>query len=76
MEAGNEYLTALLTRFGLFESLVMSFRLPGAPATVQRFIEDALRKYLDQFCSAHLNDILIYSETKEEHAIHVQEALK
>jgi hypothetical protein len=72
MRKGHEHLTAFLTRFGLFESLVMPFGLIGAPATFQRFINDALREYLDQFCSAYLDDILIYSKTKEEHTIHVR----
>jgi hypothetical protein len=67
MKEGHEKLTAFLTRFGLFESLVMPFGLTGAPATFQRFINDSLRDYLDQFCSAYLDDILIYSKTEEEH---------
>ena len=33
MKEGQEYLTAMRTRFGLFESLVMPFGLIGAPAT-------------------------------------------
>jgi len=33
MKEGQEHLTAFRTRFGLFESLVMPFRLTGAPAT-------------------------------------------
>jgi hypothetical protein len=33
MKEGHEKLTAFLTRFGLFESLVMLFGLTGAPAT-------------------------------------------
>jgi hypothetical protein len=76
MKQGHEHLTAFLTRFGLFESLVMPFGLTGAPATFQRFINDALREYLDQFCSAYLDDILIYSKTKEEHTIHVRQVLE
>jgi hypothetical protein len=76
MKEGHEHLTAFLTRFGLFESLVMPFGLTGAPATFQRFINDALREYLDQFCSAYLDDILIYSRTKEEHTVHVRQVLE
>ena len=76
MKEGHEHLTAFLTRFGLFESLVMPFGLTGAPATFQRFINDSLREYLDQFCSAYLDDILIYSRTKEEHVIHVRKVLE
>ncbi|RYF06361.1 MAG: hypothetical protein EOO77_27005, partial [Oxalobacteraceae bacterium] len=61
MKSGQEYLTAFRTRFGLFESLIMPFGLTGAPVTFQRFINDTLREYLDLFCSAYLDDILIYS---------------
>ncbi|GKU10375.1 unnamed protein product, partial [Fusarium langsethiae] len=50
-----------------YESLVMPFGLTGAPATFQRYINDALREYLDIFCTAYLDDILIYSRTREEH---------
>ncbi|GKU10244.1 unnamed protein product, partial [Fusarium langsethiae] len=67
IKEGQEYLTAFRTRFGLYESLVMPFGLTGAPATFQRYINDALREYLDIFCTAYLDDILIYSRTREEH---------
>ncbi|KAM0713251.1 hypothetical protein Q7P35_000703 [Cladosporium inversicolor] len=76
MKEGHEHLTAFLTRFGLFESLVIPFRLTGAPTTFQRFINDSLCEYLDQFCSAYLDDILIYSRTKEEHVRHVRKVLE
>jgi hypothetical protein len=76
MKEGHEKFTAFLTRFGLFESLVMPFGLTGAPATFQRFINDSLREYLDQFCSAYLDDILIYSKTKEEHTEHIRKVLQ
>lgn len=76
MKEGHKKFTALLTRFGLFESLVMLFGLTSAPATFQRFINDALREYLDRFCSAYLDDILIYSKSKEEHLEHVRQVLE
>ncbi|KAG0159950.1 hypothetical protein PDIDSM_7477 [Penicillium digitatum] len=41
----------------------MPFGLTGAPASFQRFINDTLREYLDCFCTAYLDDILIYSRT-------------
>ena len=75
MKEGYEKLTAFLTRFRLFESLIMLFGLTRAPATFQRFINDSLCDYLDQFCSAYLNDILIYSKTREEHEEHVRKVL-
>lgn len=76
MKAGQEYLTAFRTRFGLYESLVMPFGLTGAPATFQRFINDTLRDCLDLFCTVYLDDILIYSKTREEHVQHVRRVLE
>jgi transposase InsO family protein len=73
---GEEYLTAFRTRFGLYESLVMPFGLTGAPATFQRYINSALRRYLDLFCTAYLDDILIYSRTREEHVEHLRLVLQ
>jgi RNase H-like domain found in reverse transcriptase/Reverse transcriptase (RNA-dependent DNA polymerase)/Integrase zinc binding domain len=76
---GQEWLTAFRTRYGLFQSKVMPFGLTGAPATFQHFINDTLREYLDVFCSAYLDDILIYSndlETHKEHVAKVLEALE
>jgi hypothetical protein len=76
MKEGHEKLTTFLTCFGLFESLVMPFGLTGALATFQRFINDSLYDYLDQFCSVYLDDILIYSKTREEHEEHVCKVLQ
>jgi len=76
VKEGLEYLTAFRTRFGLYESLVMPFGLTGAPATFQRFINDTLRDYLDQFCTAYLDDILIYSQDRAEHESHVRKVLQ
>jgi hypothetical protein len=47
MKEGHEKLTAFLTCFRLFESLVMLFRLTRALATFQRFINDSLYDYLN-----------------------------
>jgi hypothetical protein len=72
MKKGMEYLTAFRTRFGLFESLVMPFGLTGAPATFQRFMNDTLREFLDVFCNAYMDDILVYSRTRTEHERHLR----
>ncbi|SPJ89616.1 related to TY3B TY3B protein [Fusarium torulosum] len=76
IEEGQEYLTAFHTRFGLYESLVMPFGLTGAPATFQRYINNALREHLDIICTAYLDDILIYSRTREEHIEHLKLVLQ
>jgi hypothetical protein len=41
----------------------------------QRFINDVLFDYLDDFYMAYLDDILIYSESKLDHQEHVYKVL-
>lgn len=57
--------TAITTPFGLFEFPFMSFGLRNAAQTFQRFIDEVLRG-LD-FCYAYIDDILVVSESKEQH---------
>ena len=75
MAKGDEYLTAFRTRYGLFQYNVMPFGLTGAPSTFQHYINDTLREFLDVFATAYLDDILIYSESIEEHRQHVCQVL-
>ena len=53
----------------------MSFRLINAPAIFQAFINNVLRKYLDVFIIMYLDDILIYSQTEEDHERHVKKSV-
>jgi len=76
MRAGEEWKTAFRTRYGRFESLVMPFGLTNALATFQTYINHALRPFLDRFCTAYLDDILIYSESEEQHIEHVKHILE
>ena len=61
IQPGEEWKTAFRTRYGLFEWNVTPFGLTGAPATFQRFINRTLREFLDDFVSAYIDDIIIYS---------------
>jgi hypothetical protein len=72
---GEEFKTAFRTRFGHFEYCVMPFGLTNAPATFQSYINSVLHEYLDVFCTAYMDDILVYSETYEEHVQHVRKVL-
>jgi hypothetical protein len=56
---GHEWLTAFITRFGLYESLVTPFGLQGAPATFQHYINDVLYDILDDYATAYLSAIMI-----------------
>ncbi|KJZ68287.1 hypothetical protein HIM_12322 [Hirsutella minnesotensis 3608] len=59
---GDEWKTAFRTRYGQFEWLVTPFGLTGAPATFQRYINSHLHDLLDEFCSAYMDDVIIYSD--------------
>jgi len=76
MTAGEEWKTAFITRYGLFEYLVMPFGLQNAPAAFQHFINHTLHGFLDKFASAYLDDIIIYSKSKNEHQEHVRQVLE
>ena len=54
----------------------MPFGLCNAPMTFQSYINSSLQKYLNGFCTAHLNDIRIYSKNNKEHTDYVLKMLK
>jgi hypothetical protein len=68
--------TAFVSRYGSFEYLVMPFGLCNAPATFQRVMNTILREGLDRFVLVFLDDILIYSKTRDEHIQHIREVLE
>ena len=73
---GDEWKTAFRTRYGLYEWLVTPFGLTGAPATWQRWINRILQDILDIYCTAYLDDILIYSDgSLEDHYEKVSEVM-
>ena len=54
----------------------MPFGLCNSSASFQNYINDTLQKYLNNFCTVYLDNILIYSEIKAEHKIHVKRVLQ
>jgi hypothetical protein len=48
----------------------------NGPATYQRYMNNVLFEYLDDFCTVYLDDILIYFENPEEYKIYVCKVLK
>jgi transposase InsO family protein len=73
---GDEWKTAFRTRYGLYEWLVLPFGLTGGPATFQRYINRTLQDILDIYCSAYIDDILVFSDgTLEDHYQKVSEVL-
>src|SRR5258707_13297774 len=72
---GDEPKTAFQTRYGSFEWRVMPFGLSNAPAAFQQFINDVLGDLLDVCTIGYLDDILIYSDSLDEHKDHVRDVL-
>ena len=60
------------TRYGSFEWLVLPFGLMNAPPVFQKTMNSVLGDYVDKFAMVYLDDILIYSKTKEDHYRHLR----
>lgn len=67
---------ACMTRYGVYEFLVMPFGLTNAPATFCTLINKLFHPYLDKFVVVYLDDIVVYSQTLEEHAEHLRKVFQ
>ena len=54
----------------------MGFGLKNAPATFQNMMNEIFKDIIDAFVIIYLDDILIFSDNKEDHVKHVREVLK
>ena len=68
--------SAFRTRYSHFEFTFLPFGMTNAPATFMALMNDIFRPYLDKFVLAFLDDILVYSRTPEEHAVHLRKVLE
>jgi hypothetical protein len=71
----DEDLITFTILIGNYKSLVLPFRLCRGPTTFQRYINNTLIEYLNVFYIAYIDDILIFSKSKEEHIEHVKKVL-
>ncbi len=76
IKESDEWKTAFSTTTGHYEYRVMPFGLVNSPSVVQSFINDVFRDILDHYVIVYIDDILIYSETLQEHIQHVRSILQ
>ena len=68
LKEGDEWKAAFWTNCGLYEPLVMFFGLTNSPATFQTMMNDIFKELIDEgVVVVYMDDILIFTESHEEH---------
>lgn len=68
--------TAFTTPDGHYEFLRMPFGLKNTPSTFQRLMNNVLREHLSKICLVYLDDIIVYSNNKEDHLDYLESIFK
>jgi hypothetical protein len=67
--------TAFVSRYVLYEYMVMSFGLTNALTYFMYLMNKVFMEYLDKFVVVFIDDILVYSRSDEKHEEHLRLAL-
>jgi hypothetical protein len=64
--------TSFTTKYGLYEFTVISFGLTNAPTFFMYLMNSVFMDYLYKFVVVFIDDILIYSQSEEDHVDHLR----
>ena len=64
------------TCYESYKCKVLPFGLTNRSVTYQQYMNHVLFNYLDDFCTAYLDNILIYSDNELNHDVHVYKVLQ
>ena len=67
--------TAFRTRYGHYEFVVILFGFTNAPTIFMDLMNRVCRLMLDRLVIVFIDDILVYSKTREQHEEHLREPL-
>ncbi|KAJ3495874.1 hypothetical protein NLJ89_g10566 [Agrocybe chaxingu] len=76
MHPDDIHKTAVTTPMGTYEWMVMPMGFRNAPAIHQRRVTNALHGLIGKICHVYIDDIVIWSDTIEEHIRNVRKVMK
>ena len=75
VNSGSRHKTAFATPWGLYECVRLPMGLKNAPGEFQRFMEHCLDGLRDDICIPYIDDIIVFSQTFEDHVDHIRKCL-
>ncbi len=72
MHLDSENYITFITALKAYKYKVLSFKLTNESIFFQQYMNDVLWDFLNDFCQAYLNDILIYSKMRKKHKDHIK----
>jgi len=72
MHLDSENYMIFIIALEVYKSKILSFKLTNDSVSFQQYMNDVLWDFLNDFCQAYLDDILIYSKTQKKHKQHVK----